>query len=348
MVGVYLSSLVEDDKNTTVTVTISGDECPWPHFGPNCIMGIEMTTNVSVSYNFTSGDQDQYFYYDAPTPPEYVVMQYLSFTAKLKTGELVAGDEVLIYARYLGTPSSTVHDGVDSPTQNSTVTIESPRRGWWVFYVHAIKIGTYEFEVMEKHCPMLMAGNACQYHVVHAYNNMSLTITSKESQYITFRTTADQGLLVSVTTNNSSNIPYIYASRFQIPVISDKVMIADIINCNRDYCSIVRSIAHNSTTAEDWYILLEGAIDENVTYGLWFNSSCVPGCADENHGSCQESGKCMCEIDFEGIDCSVSKGLGPQYIVLIIIASLVVASAIIGFVAWAYMRRKRANYEIVS
>jgi len=44
----------------------------------------------------------------------------------------------------------------------------------------------------------------------------------------------------------------------------------------------------------------------------------------------------------------ISKGLGPQYIVLIIIASLVVASAIIGFVAWAYMRRKRADYEIVS
>lgn len=135
----------------------------------------------------------------------------------------------------------------------------------------------------------------------------------------------------------------------------------DVPNCNREYCDVVRSITFNVTEEEDWYVAVVNPHDTgNVTFGIWWNSSCVTGCVNENHGQCQLDGRCECEIDFEGIDCSVcmfftlfranfsAKGLGPQYIVLIIIASLVVASAIIGFVAWAYMRRKRANYEIVS
>jgi hypothetical protein len=305
-----------------------------------------LTNNLTFTYDFKSGDLDQYFYYDAPAM-DNVVVAHLSFSAKHSTGELAATEDINVYARYLGTPSINVNDGVDSPI-NSTVTIESPRRGWWVFYVHAITPGTYDFDLMEKKCDPKWAGFNCQYEVEDAFNNMSLTITSgRGSKFLMFRTTEMQGLVVSVTTNNSSNIPYIYASRWQIPVVTDKGVIADVMNCNRDYCSAVRSIAHNST-AEDWYIIVEGSTDGNVTYGLWFNTTCVPGCDDENHGECLDSGKCLCEIDFEGIDCSVSKGLGPQYIVLIIIASLVVASAIIGFVAWAYMRRKRANYEIVS
>ena len=57
-----------------------------------------------------------------------------------------------------------------------------------------------------------------------------------------------------------------------------------------------------------------------------------------------------CVSDYEGVDCATPSGamLGAQYIVLIIIASLVVASALIGFVAWAYMRRRRQQYQVVG
>jgi len=337
-----ISTTVEGDKNTTVTISITGDDCAWPTFGPNCITGVPLTGNFT--FDFKTGEQDQYFYYDAPTYDDRTVAS-LKFSASAAGGGSVDAEDILLYARYLGTPSSKVYDGVDA---NGTVTVDSPRRGMWVFYVHAIATGTYDFQIDEHVCEPRMAGPSCNIPVEDAFNNMTLTITmDKGSKYILFRTAADQGLVVSATTSNSSNIPFIYASRWQIPVVTDKGITADVMNCNRNYCSVVRSIAHNST-GEDWYIIVEGSSGENVTYGLWFNTTCVPDCATENHGDCLDSGKCMCEIDYEGIDCSVSKGLGPQYIVLIIIASLVVASAIIGFVAWAYMRRKRANYEIVS
>jgi len=161
MVGVYLSSMVEDDKNTTATLTFGGDSCPWPHFGPTCIEGHELTNNLTFTYDFRSGDLDQYFYYDAPAY-DNVVVAHLSFSAKHSTGELAATEDINVYARYLGTPSINVNDGVDSPI-NSTVTIESPRRGWWVFYVHAITPGTYDFDLMERKCDPKSAGFMCQY-----------------------------------------------------------------------------------------------------------------------------------------------------------------------------------------
>jgi hypothetical protein len=54
-----------------------------------------------------------------------------------------------------------------------------------------------------------------------------------------------------------------------------------------------------------------------------------------------------------GLDCQTpnENGLGSQYIVLIIIASLVLASSVIGFIVWLYMRRsksKSGGYEKVG
>jgi hypothetical protein len=59
-------------------------------------------------------------------------------------------------------------------------------------------------------------------------------------------------------------------------------------------------------------------------------------------------GFCNCIDGFIGVDCNTPNGFGPQFIVLIIIAVLVALTAVIGFGAWAYMRRKRGQYDIVS
>jgi len=84
--------------------------------------------------------------------------------------------------------------------------------------------------------------------------------------------------------------------------------------------------------------------------GVWFNSLCAPDCID--HGNCQPDGPaagyCQCIDGFIGVDCGTPNGFGPQFIVLIIIAVLVALTAVIGFGAWAYMRRKRGQYDIVS
>jgi len=89
------------------------------------------------------------------------------------------------------------------------------------------------------------------------------------------------------------------------------------------------------------------------SYGLWTGSVCAPNC--QTNGNCINdgpgTGSCRCNDNYSGLDCAIQgeSGLPPQYIVLIIIASLVVASAIIGFIAWAYMQKKRrGDYSPVA
>jgi len=350
-IGVFLSyETGEKNDNATVHLALHGNECnPTEYFDAStqtCIASSEATGNFTTT--FAEGQTKFWTYMAGPG------LSHISLSMKEVFGESISADESQMLARYAG-GTAAMHDMMDK--WNGTLTVIAPRQGLWVFSVHLAnggKAGKAFFQLTEGKCGPNSAGNGCVIPVKEAHDNMTLVITGGEWMYLRFTVDDANALLVSVTTNNGSNIPFLYAGNGQIPVHNAAGdVLADIHNCNRDYCSKVRSIVRNITKGvgeapESWYIGIYTPTPGNTTFGLWWNNSCVPGCITDNHGECDPSGRCQCEIDFEGIDCSVSKGLGPQYIVLIIIASLVVASAIIGFVAWAYMRRKRANYEIVS
>lgn len=104
----------------------------------------------------------------------------------------------------------------------------------------------------------------------------------------------------------------------------------------------------------------------------WFYLAVCPNNCGGDHGTCntegEKMGTCSCAEGFTAIDCSEStcvsrfvrrsrvinvflsiaahSGLSPEMIVLIVMGALVVLSAVIGFIAWAYMRRKRGYDEI--
>lgn len=155
-------------------------------------------------------------------------------------------------------------------------------------------------------------------------------------------------LWVSVAPLDGKKMPNVYASVNQAPTNAT----ADITNCNQQYCQSINVIKlDNTTTNMTWYIGITSPND--TSYGIWFSQTCAPGCGD-NGGQCTTNGPgvgiCVCAQDYVGLDCSTdtNTGIQPQYIVLIIIASLVVASAIIGFIAWAYMQKKRQGYVKVK
>jgi hypothetical protein len=351
-IGVFFANPMEDKANSTIHLTLTGDACTaqnayWD--GVSCVGAVHLNPmNDTWDADFTKGETKYYTYETG------VGLSHLSFTISVPE-ELSAEEPFVVWARYNGAPSVTMHDRTDT---NGTLTVVSPRQGMWVFAVHATAAFTAKLSISEFSCGSKSAGDGCTIPVREPFTNTSITITPEDGwMYMRFTVDEKQALLVSITTGNGSNIPFMYASRGQIPVKQGDMILADIHNCNREYCSEVRSIVRNITTpgmagaaatTEEWYIAIFSTVPGNTTFALWFNQTCVPNCDTDNHGECLNSGRCLCEIDFEGVDCSISKGLGPQYIVLIIIASLVVASAIIGFVAWAYMRRKRNNYEIVS
>jgi len=122
----------------------------------------------------------------------------------------------------------------------------------------------------------------------------------------------------------------------------------DVKNCNYQYCASNNIIAFDrNTNAGDVYYV---AVATNTTahISVWFTSACATGCDD--NGVCEPTtGVCTCNdpVTYAGVACKPTGVFGTQYIVLIVIASLVVISAIIGFVAWAYMKRK-SDYQRIS
>jgi len=147
----------------------------------------------------------------------------------------------------------------------------------------------------------------------------------------------------------------VYVSRSQVPTPENY----DLIGCNQPFCDSNIIINLNNTASlagnQTFYVVIKNLLNATVSLGVWFNSICAPGCNSNGNGKCTESGPqtgfCAClTSDWAGFDCNTpnEQGLPAQYIVLIIIASLVVASAIIGFIAWAYMQKKRSGYVKVK
>jgi len=161
--------------------------------------------------------------------------------------------------------------------------------------------------------------------------------------------TSKNPVWVNAQSYNGSVNPRIFASLSQLPTYNN----ADIGGCTQFYCDVVNVIHFNATINQVWYIGVQNIdpIKQNGSIvGVWFNQICAPDC--EDHGTCNldgpEVGDCSCIDGFIGVDCNTADGLGPQFIVLIIIAVLVALTALIGFGAWAYMRRKRGQYDLVS
>jgi len=155
---------------------------------------------------------------------------------------------------------------------------------------------------------------------------------------------------VSVATDQPF-IPEVYVSLNQIPTMQSY----DAKYCNQPYCNFSSIINFSNSSLQGNLTFYVGVYSQNTTsFGMWFGSVCAPGC--DRNGVCQlsgpQTGQCACPTDgsWKGYDCqtAVDIGIPAQYIVLIIIASLVVASAIIGFIAWAYMQKKRPGYVEVK
>jgi len=340
MIGVFFSSPNnKKGDNSTLEVTLEGADCGVTSYwnGQACQAAAPITLNEVVTADLKKGET-KYWTYNAPN---YVGTLRFSST----DGSDISAVNSVIWARYSAVPSADIHDAIDS---DGNVTVVSARPGLWVFAVHAAETATGSFRLTGQICGPNSGGVGCMIHVANITDNPA-AVLQQTPLYFKINAITKYPLVVSITTNNGSNIPYFYVSRGVIPTKGTDS--ADVPNCNGGYCDVVRAVKFNVTEEGEYFVGVFPSLtidSGNQTFGIWWNSTCVSGCEHDNHGTCQDSGRCACEIDFDGIDCSVSLGLGPQYIVLIIIASLVVASAIIGFVAWAYMRRKRAAYEIVS
>jgi len=267
-----------------------------------------------------------------------------------------------IYANYSAIPSSEY-----GPVSR----IPDPFPGeWYIQYEFTVPTGqsnyTIEMPVEEKCMNMSFVGQNCSAPLV------PVTTSSNQPQaLLTHRLTAFQWFYYQVQASFPANplwfsvapatpsdtAPDVYVSEGRLPTLDSY----DIHGCNLDpsiYCTFATVINLNSTTdlynnLRNYTFYIGIYTTTNTTYGIWWSSTCPFGCENENEsGTCTYSGnygQCVCADGYSTLDCSLSNGSIPtQYIVLIIIASLVVASAVIGFIAWAYMQRKREGYSSLS
>jgi len=232
--------------------------------------------------------------------------------------------------------------------------VNFPRNGQYGYYllVNNSQAATQGFQIAAVICTNETGGPDCKTTVTMATAVPRLTLLMEEVHYFKVNATVAQQVWVNARAVNGSQEtvvnPIVMASLNQLPQFGD----ADIGACTQFYCQYVNVIQFNVSENQTWYIGIRNLnlAQNDSTVGVWFNSICAPDCQD--HGTCAQAGPkqgfCNCIDGFIGVDCNTPNGFGPQFIVLIIIAVLVALTAVIGFGAWAYMRRKRGQYDIVS
>jgi len=299
-----------------------------------------------------------YAKYFVPSPPPNQVT--FANAMEGRTGKDVIMSE--LYVSHMGTP-----------TRNSThvtAPVPNPLPGEWnlLYYITADTDTNYTITTPAVFsCPNDTAGDntSCLYPLTAVTTSIAnpaavagnIPLQAGWWNYYTVSVIAPEPFWVSVYTPNLSDFD-LYVRMGSVP--DDKPGSYDIKNCNvYGSCGYATIINLNNTAAalpsghlNTYYVGIHA--NTNITYTIWWSSTCAPLCVsnEEESGVCSFSGnvgQCSCEDGYMGFDCATPNGTLPtQYIVLIIIASLVVLSALIGFFAWAYMQRKREGYSSLS
>jgi hypothetical protein len=337
---------VKDPKHiATVAVTLTGEICleqaetVYDDVDEDCVKATELKPGVNIIT--LEAETPEFFYFDSGLLVGSIVIH------EEDIGEMQSSaSTVNFFVRRNGAPSENNHDfhGM-SPVQ-----INTPLVGRYFVRVNSTSHGQKNITLDVVTCVNGMGGPGCDIRINQtSLTQMQSSVLDTGFTYwqVNVSTTSNSLMWVSVRSVNGSapTMPNIYASLGQLPTEDN----ADVYGCNQNACGAVNAIMVNSTGNQTWFVGVNGI--NGTEYGIWILSLCAPNCDD--HGECTpvgqpNAGVCECVADFIGVDCARTNGLGAQYIVLIIIASLVVASAVIGFIAWAYMRRKRVDYEHVS
>jgi len=267
-----------------------------------------------------------------------------------------------LYVSHMGTPTRD--------STQITAPVSNPLPGEWnlLYYITADTDSNYTINIPAVYnCPINnTAGDDCLYPLTAVTTSIAspaavagkIPLQAGWWDFYSVSVIAPEPFWVSVYTSNLSDFD-LYVRLGAVPSNTEGTY--DIKNCNvYGSCGYATIINLNNTAAalpfgqpSTYYVGIYART--NITYTIWWSSTCAPLCVanEEESGVCTFSGtsigQCLCEDGYMGFDCATPNGTLPtQYIVLIIIASLVVLSALIGFFAWAYMQRKREGYSSLS
>jgi len=188
----------------------------------------------------------------------------------------------------------------------------------------------------------------------------NIAINSNDYNYYYILNATENNLLVSVQkTSSAPSTPVIYAGFNRIPqVINGVVSGYDLTGCNVNPAVCLIATVLQVTPAPNvpasangtWYLLILNNQGAATNYNIWFGNTCPGNCSSQgtcNLGADNNYGTCACNSNFKGIVCA-EDDMFIEYVILIIIAALVLISALLGLIAWAYMRKRHSNYEVIK
>jgi len=331
-----------DDKYDIVSVYADGSYCVGNTYwnGTACVV---LSGDIKSRINNIpiNAGESLIYYFDVP---EFAGVYHVDVNSPVN---------LTMYARFAGVP--TVQPPVyDLVSHNNKLVSESPAAGRWFLIVHLPEVlplaqSVFSIGANFTQCTAETLSPGCN-QTISTISTTQLnnnTLNAGEPAYYLVNATAGQSISVSVVGINGP-VPSVYVSQGQLPS-SDNYLIAGCHPNPPDLSSCKFSTTLNITASATatYYVMLSSNV--TTSFAMWFNSTCAPNCA----GTCTTNnpdlyGFCSCNENYFGLDCSYYVNPFPtQYIVLIIIAALVVASAVIGFLAWLYMRKRRAGYEKV-
>jgi len=290
------------------------------------------------------------FFYDVAAAPT-------NFSLKSVVIDFHPSDNktVNFYARFSGAPTKDIKD----VTGTNSLTLIAPRLGRWLIAIEATTLTTLKPLNTSNLCNN-SAGLQCQYSIVTASANLTDgkfgkgSLRANDVVIYAFPNIPYGSLYVSLRDDfsDATKRAKFYASWNRVPILNADNMVvgADISGCNVQYCSKVQAInTKNSDVLPNngtWYVAVVGQRDVN-DYFVWYDNVCPNNCS--GFGDCQTGadnyGICSCNQNYEGLKCDPNTML-IEYIILIIIAALVLVSALLGLIAWAYMRRRAQYVEV--
>jgi hypothetical protein len=272
----------------------------------------------------------------------------------------------MVYVKYASAPTQTQGDDlVFSVNSTTTLQVPAPISGNW--YIAVVRTSgsssTYNLTGAVTTCQnSSQAGPDCSSDFAPflgnvsanaAGNAVSKNVTNGLTLFRIARATVSSRLFVGVSGLRPSKFPAnvtLYLSVGGAPTTSSLIW----AGCDEGPCSVVQAANFSSNflvQGDIWIGVANANASEMVI--AWRDSPCANNC--NNQGTCETDtandkfGQCSCQNLYEGVDCSVKPtGLPIQVIVLIIIGSLLLLTALVGLIAWIVSRRsQRAGYQQV-
>jgi hypothetical protein len=268
----------------------------------------------------------------------------------------VHNDSLTLYARAHGVPSTTLYDVMGT----NSLSLVDPVLGTWVILAVVNQSVETNYNISSP-VPTYCNGTAGA-NCPNIKNTASLTskfaqgeklAAKNDIQYYAIYNYSYNSLYVSLFDSVKDNKALIYASFNRLPLIKNTTVDADITGCNGQFCTAVQSIStkNGNLSLKDgtngtWYVAVVAQRD-STEYMFWYDTVCPNDCGGQ--GSCPQTGDnygvCQCNTSFVAPLCVQSNQV-VEYIILIVIAALVLVSAILGLIAWAYMRRRAQYVEV--